>query len=232
MRPMAESRRDLVEQVRDERPQLAPVAQELLERPRQTAVAIGEVLAQDRSSAAPARSLDASAWRTRPSNSRRTTSTSSDTPASWRAVRPMRKARSNRAARSSSGRSADERGEVGVHDRRGARRSSGHRRPGWRWARSGEGSGTSRTGSMPLTDRLRVCQLALSLRAHCAGMAIVGPDSRSGRRATRSGGAAMRSGGSVMRSPRRRPGGPDTARRQRPRWRPGSRTGGRRRDGA
>jgi hypothetical protein len=47
MRPIAESRRSLIEEFARERAQLTSVAQECLERPGQATIAIGEVLAQD-----------------------------------------------------------------------------------------------------------------------------------------------------------------------------------------
>ena len=57
------------------------------------------------STCAATRSLSDSVWRTMASNSRRTTSTSSEAPASCSASRPMRRARQTSAGRSSTGRS-------------------------------------------------------------------------------------------------------------------------------
>ena len=96
----------LVEQVVDERTQLAAIAEELLQGARQAPVAVGEVGPERLFEGQRGRSLVAWLCCSSASNSRRTTSTLTVTPASWSAMRPILRARSTRAGRSSIGRSA------------------------------------------------------------------------------------------------------------------------------
>ena len=143
----------LVEQLVDHRPQRAAVAEELLERPRQPAVAVGEVRAQgllERLSAA--FSLTDSAWRISFSNSARTTSTLTVTPASWSASRPIRRPRSRSAGRSSAGRSARNAASAGSWT---TRRSTTIRSPSRRTRVAG--SVGSSAGGMVLIGRTVAC---------------------------------------------------------------------------
>ena len=153
----------LVEQLVDHRAQRAPIAEELLERARQPAVAVGEVGAEGllerlrRPS-----SLTVSAWRRSFSNSARTTSTLTVTPASWSASRPIRRARSTRSGRSSAGRSARNAASAGSAT---TSRSTTIRSPSTRTRVAAGVSGSSRTVSGGRGSAVMVRRCARSVTA-------------------------------------------------------------------
>ena len=115
IRPIALSRLVSSNRSADEDAELAAVAEELLQRPGQAAVDVGEVRAEDlRRARRPLARWPPRCGCRRPSNSRRTTSTLTVTPASWRATRPILRARSTRAASFFGGPLGDERRQPGI----------------------------------------------------------------------------------------------------------------------